>query len=828
MDSTFTEGSVETNLNASLESNVNSNVNPHFEETFVQQGKERFAVSHQKAIRKGSYSVTQVGRILLPPAIEPLKEAVIDFVTTAMTGQATTMATAALYLKNLAPEVVSLIACRCIIDKLTQPISFTRLASIIGKAIQDELIMEAFSEQNRRLYDTIALENLKKISNTFVRRSMMRKQAAHYEIVSPEMDQSTCILVGAKLIELFCEVTGFIEIFIQIRSGREYRMVHPTAKVLESIDQLYDQLSGRFPAFGPIIKKPKDWKSFHEGGFHTLRQKFVRTFSKEHAKMLKHHAMPKVYEAVNHLQATPYAINKQVLEVAQYIWDRRENFGELPFAGLPERYVYEIHGQPTGFDEGSLAKHKYNESIKSQNLEVKFILKTAHSYKDERQLYFVHNTDFRGRVYPVTSYLSPQGNDLNRGILTFSESQAKPLGKSGLIWLKIHAANCWGKDKDSLDERINWSSDNLERIIRVAEDPYADYWWEEADKPFQFLAVCYEFLKLMVEWDDYKCALPITVDGSNNALQHFSALLLDERLGRATNMLPPESDGEKPKDFYQEVCDAATHLITIDAAHGKPEAKAWVKAINRKIVKSPVMTYYYGVTFKGMEDQIDEVLGNQIDESLKDQALTVHGDRKKSIQYLVWLLKRIIPQKAPSVESCMQLLKCATRHLAKQNKSTTWLTPSGFKVVQDNRIKTKMQIKTKLFGTQNFWMRFDAEPNNEDKADIKRQANGITANFIHSLDAAALTLCILEAKKHNITAIRTIHDSLSVVPGDMEVLSQLIRKSFQQMYQDKNLLKDFLTQTLDKETAETFWKEANISLGLLDLSQLKKATYFFA
>lgn len=800
----------------------------HFEETFVQKGKERFASSHQKAIRKGSYAVTQVGRILLPPAIEPLKKAVIDFVMTAMNGKATTLATAALYLKNLAPEVVSLIACRCIIDKLTQPTSFTKLASIIGKAIQDELIMTAFSEQNRRLYDTIALENLKKISNTFVRRSMMRKQAAHYEIVSPEMDQSTCILVGAKLIEMFCEATGFIEIFIQIRGGREYRMVHPTAKVLESIDQLYDQLSGRFPAFGPIIERPKDWKSFHEGGFHTIKQKFVRTFSKEHAKMLKHHAMQPVYEAVNHLQATPYAINKQVLEVAKTLWERRENFGELPFAGLPEKYVHEIHGLPTGFDEGSLARYQYNQSIKSQNIEVTFIIKTAQSYKDEQALYFVHNTDFRGRIYPVTSYLSPQGNDLNRGILTFADSQAKPLGRSGLMWLKIHAANCWGKDKDSIDERIDWSGSNLERMLKVAEDPYADYWWAEADKPFQFLAVCYEFLKLMVEWDNYKCALPITVDGSNNALQHFSALLLDAQLGRATNMLPPESDGEKPKDFYQEVCDAATHIITIDAIHGKPEAKAWEKAINRKIVKSPVMTYYYGVTFRGMEDQIDEVLRNQIDQSLQDQALTVHGDRKKSIQYLVWLLKRIIPQKAPSVESCMQLLKRTTRHLAKQNKSTTWFTPSGFLVMQDNRMSSTLMIETKLFGKQRFQLRMENPNRDQSKMDIKRQANGITANFIHSLDAAALTLCILQAKKHNITAIRTIHDSLSVVPGDMEVLNQLIRQSFQQMYQDKNLLKDFLIQTLDKETAETFWKEAEIVLGKLDLGQLKKATYFFA
>jgi len=56
--------------------------------------------------------------------------------------------------------------------------------------------------------------------------------------------------------------------------------------------------------------------------------------------------------------------------------------------------------------------------------------------------------DFRGRVYPIPPHLNHIGADLSRGLLEFSEG--KPLGDTGLRWLKIHLANKMGKDKLSI------------------------------------------------------------------------------------------------------------------------------------------------------------------------------------------------------------------------------------------------------------------------------------------------------------------------------------------------------------------------------------------
>lgn len=57
-------------------------------------------------------------------------------------------------------------------------------------------------------------------------------------------------------------------------------------------------------------------------------------------------------------------------------------------------------------------------------------------------------------------HLNHMGNDLCRGLLTFSEK--KPLGKRGLFWLKVDIANKMGNDKAPLDKRALWTEERVE------------------------------------------------------------------------------------------------------------------------------------------------------------------------------------------------------------------------------------------------------------------------------------------------------------------------------------------------------------------------------
>lgn len=84
-------------------------------------------------------------------------------------------------------------------------------------------------------------------------------------------------------------------------------------------------------------------------------------------------------------------------------------------------------------------------------------------------IYFPHNMDFRGRAYPVPPHLNHIGDDLSRGLLKFGES--RPLGESGLRWLKIHLSNLYGFDKASFSERVEFTMAHLEDIYDSAERP---------------------------------------------------------------------------------------------------------------------------------------------------------------------------------------------------------------------------------------------------------------------------------------------------------------------------------------------------------------------
>ncbi len=78
-------------------------------------------------------------------------------------------------------------------------------------------------------------------------------------------------------------------------------------------------------------------------------------------------------------------------------------------------------------------------------------INVAKALKNVTKIYFPHNVDFRGRLYPIPPHLNHMGADISRGILEFAEG--RKLGKKGLTWLKIHLANKMGKDKLSFSER---------------------------------------------------------------------------------------------------------------------------------------------------------------------------------------------------------------------------------------------------------------------------------------------------------------------------------------------------------------------------------------
>ena len=752
---------------------------------------------------------------LVKKAISAVAQKIEDFIRLSCEGRPMKRASVGWALKDMELDVIAVIVCKFLINQLHTQETLTALSIALSQALDMERNLQTLANAHQIYYSFMTRHLHESIVNPHIVQTIVIKKARKQGIVLSEARETVEHLRIAKtLIELFVEATGFI-ILEKLPTFKTKHLAHfvvPTSKVLAFLKKIGQHMETLSPVYGPLVKGMQPWASLEEGGFETLPLVMIRNRTQKALEAYdKNHDMPLVYKALNAIQSTPYAINKRVYEVAKILRERK-----LAIAGLPEPYDKRKHEHASKKDPTGTFKRRDSVEILGKNIACELTLKVASTYLDFEAFTFVHTLDFRGRVYPVTSHLSPQGNDLNKGLLTFAASQGKPLGANGVKWLAIHGANCWGIDKVPFLERIAYVEKFQARILQTAQDPFADYWWTEADKPFQFLAFCFEWAGYCEQGESYVCALPVAVDGSSNALQHFAALLRDKALGARVNMVPLD----KPNDIYQEICDKLMAKAQAETKKNRSSpAKHWISQLSRSLIKQPVMTYYYGASYQGMWQQIEK--------QVKEQKLVFPKNQKDMkpvcINWLVKAIRGLIPQEIPTVKKVMAFLQSVAKECCLSNKPIIWTTPSGFKVALDAVETRSQRVKTQLFGEV---VKLSCQTNDGPLVyDSYHQKSSISAHFIHSLDASAMMLCVNEALSQGVSSFRMIHDGFATVPSDMEVLSQRIRSSFSKMYTEQNVLKCFTEEALGPEHP---LMASLPSQSDLDLARLSSASYFFA
>jgi len=233
------------------------------------------------------------------------------------------------------------------------------------------------------------------------------------------------------------------------------------------------------------------------------------------------------------LGKVPWQINNKVLDTIEYVWSIGGGLGEIPKRYNARTVTAEMIKEASFAEKLKLLKeHQHNSEAHSLRCSFLLTLKIAQSFRKCAALYFPHNCDFRGRVYPITPHMNHMGADLNRGMLMFSEG--KRIGEDGLWWLKVHLANKWGKDKLPLHERAKFSESMVDVIHRVAQDPANNLEWLQAESPWQALACAFELSEALKLENpaDYVGRLHVHVDGSCNGMQHYAAFGRDSQGGR--------------------------------------------------------------------------------------------------------------------------------------------------------------------------------------------------------------------------------------------------------------------------------------------------------
>ncbi len=794
-----------------------------------------------KAAENNLETATKAGLRLLKGSIDPMAEAIESYYRDVDT-QKGPKPIAYKYMMLLEPEVIAFLTAKSILNSITRRRSLTQAANQVGQMIEDEARFRFYSREKEDHYNAV-FNRIKVKSSYEYKRTVLVHAMSKTGLGWNAWSTSDKVQLGKTLIDLFTLATGLVET-VMLHKGKHKTQYYVTAtpKTLEWLDIENTRCELLAPMFLPMVVEPRGWTTPFDGGYIGVmagRLKLVKTYNGAYLDELQNSGMPLVYGAINRIQKTAWRVNQPVLDVLEAIWERDLEIGDLPQRDdrKPRPCPFPSHLKPQDMPPEQQVVFKdwkretagiYDANVinRSKRLLVSKVIYLANKFRDEARIYFPHCLDFRGRVYAIPHFLNPQGPDVAKALLTFAEG--KPIGnETAADWLAVHGANVYGYDKVSLEERVQFIKGMQDTIQAIAEDPYTHTEWTQADKPWQFLAFCFEWAGYLREGYGFVSHLPVSLDGSCNGLQHFSAMLRDENGGKAVNLVP----SDQPQDIYQCVADVAMKKLAAmrETAHEKRDfIGGWLSlGITRTITKRPVMILPYGGTRYACREYIEDELRQMLRD--RDNPFQ-QGDQDRIFEasdFLAGIVWESIGEVVVAARKVMDWLYKAASLAAKEGLPVNWTTPSGFPVQQIYRDVRSRRIKTKLAG--NIIRKvFLTIQEHLDTIDKRRQASGISPNFVHSMDAAALHLYVNLAAEYGIEAFSLVHDSYGTLAADTEVSACCIREVFVRMYQD-DVLENFRTELLELLSEKNARKLPPIPpKGTLDLALVRQSVFFFA
>lgn len=835
---------------------------------------QAFMSKINKARENKTLADTGTTKMLLKEALPAFCKGLKDFYTKADSGKPGKRHICAVVLKQLEIEHVAFLSLRTILSNAIPQVNLTSLAKELGTELELEMkfqdVLSTLSDKERS-YFQVSLN--KRIGMSFKQAFVNAKDKWLADENRKERwekwtDSVRCNL-GMKLIDIFIVSTGLGKISKYSKGGSfniTYRF-EIAPEIVQYIAHNDKEMADLLFKNRPMVIPPKPWSNPINGGYYINLKRpipLVRLNEKTVMDLYGDLDMPDVYKAVNAIQETPWRINQRVLKVAHEIskWKHIPEGLEMPLAEPEEPPVRpeEADKDPNVHKEWRKAMVIYfqrDNKRKSKRYAVNAQLALADIYKDYERIYFPHNLDFRGRVYPLP-LLNPQGTDFCKSLLEFADGA--PLGDSGVAWLAIQGANCYGLDKKPLEERIAWVYENTELILKTAKDPLTYLEWTETDSPWEFLAFCFEWADFMDQGTDYVSHIPVAFDGSCSGIQHFSAMLKDEIGGTAVNLVPDD----KVHDIYGIVAEHVKQAVMKDAAEGtedelktaedgaeyvskgtKALANEWLAyGITRKVTKRPTMTLSYGAKKFGFTEQI---LEDTIYPHLEHHPLAFSKPRQAAT-YMADKIWNSLGEVVVKAREAMDWLQTASGLLATdkningENLPTQWVTPSGFLVRQRYPKVRLKKLKTFCSGTIHVTDESGAPEESKKEGetfqisvsedlgeiDSRKQKQGIAPNYVHSMDASHLMLTVDACVDAGIHQFAMIHDSYGCPAGQGDLMFSLVREVFAETYKQNDVLQDLHDQVENMLSPKKAKELPPIPKhGTLDLDVVKQSMYAF-
>ena len=739
-------------------------------------------------------SSTVYGSAFINKGLEATIEEISSKLQRITQGWVTEKAAAVLPIKETDPAVLALITAKGTLDILgkntIEKTTYAALASHIGRLVYDQIMLDTFANQHPELFGK-ARQHIHDHKGYLYKvqryRAMMRKHSIERETWSSAVK----VLVGGWLIDRLATATGWIATRTVSKGGKHaLTLVTYSHDFLRAKEALLAQAEAFAGCLWPMLCEPNDWTTAHDGGYLTndLRRltKLVRTHTPRRCPVLRE---SKALSMLNRLQKVPYRINEGILDVANFCMERRITVGKFraeeptPPPPKPDPWETASEEDKLSYRRARTQIEDNNSSLAQKNYRTTEALYVANKYVNET-FWVPWSFDFRGRLYPIPTSLSPQGTDFDKSLIYFQEE-----GPVNDWWLAFQVATTYGLDKAPMNERIDWVSLNHDLISRVAIDPCSTIAeWSKAEEPWCFLAAAKEFHQCVITKEKSTSGLPVSVDATCSGLQHLSALALDKKAAEMVNVVPTA----KPSDGYAIVAQVAKEQLP-EHLHS---------LITRKVTKRTVMTTPYGVKEGSARDYIRQEL-----KGVELQPGELQAIVKAIYRYAV---RKVFSGPCRSMEF---IQKVAAQKIKEGCTEIEWITPSGFNVIQEYRKKEQERVNTKLLGqrVRTHLLR----PWEQRQIDLSKAKTAASPNLIHSLDAALLHLAFADW----VEPFTVIHDCVLGCSCDMDRMAKTIRDKFVEIY----------SQPVLKQWAEQLGVDfdESVMINTLDINDVQDSAYFF-
>lgn len=605
--------------------------------------------------------------------------------------------------------------------------------------------------------------------------------------------------------------------------GQNWVAIKAAPAVEEHIERMGNAVRA-FVMYPPMLVKPEPHTMdtlFTGASYLTAGMKAhswtlkVRTRRGDLRRWVKANMQQSVLDAGNKAASQPYVIDTETASLLRDLFNQGVYNG---IAGIPASNPIEApeYPLPEGWDRENealveqhdawkaQARQAYADEIvrKSHVMAFHQTLKYLREYSGDT-LYFPTYFDWRGRLY-FRSRINPQGTDFVKATLQFANK--KPLGERGLYWLKAHVATCYGYDKKIMDARVVWTDTNMQFIRDAVQNHIDSDFFRAADSPWCFYVAARELLRALDSGspETWETGIPVAMDATCSGLQHLSALLRDPVGGMFTNLVP--NNGTEKEDIYAGVAAVAVANIQKDLDNLE-QAQYWIDAgVPRSAAKRPVMTYVYGGTLMSCTEYVF------LDMQERGLKATEAYSQFKLASYLSRHLRRGIESTVPAAAEAMRFLR-QLAGIVPEDGVMRWVTPAGFPVVQHYAKEDVVKLNLPGIGVQINMTRFDQSLSNRAKA-----VNGVSPNFVHSLDSAHLVR-VINAFDGSLVPI---HDSFATHPCDVDAMHVVLRSEFVSMYEDADPLADLVAGVQD-------FTHDKIELpvrGSLDIQKVLKSEFF--